>query len=253
MVVYQCEDSIESIFTAIYDAYADKCDHADTRISLTDELLLFAEYQKVIPDNEKVRKVIRTLKKRFGEENYMTICFALASVSEEKAQAVYQLVVYGLRTNCGYGHLFDNLANEATHKVFTLARGASNENHHLLGFVRFMELENGIMFSKIGPKNNVLTFMMPHFVDRFPMENFMIYDENRDLFAIHPAGHDWYLISSEEIVTESICFNLSKQEHLYQELFKQFCHTIAIKERRNTKLQNNMMPLRFQEYMIEFQ
>ena len=44
----------------------------------------------------------------------------------------------------------------------------------------------------------------------------------------------------------------SKEEAGYQELFRYFCHKIAIKERQNDKLQKSMLPLRFRPYMTEF-
>ena len=46
---------------------------------------------------------------------------------------------------------------------------------------------------------------------------------------------------------------LSEDEMTYQELFRQFCHTITIEGRRNAQLQKGMLPLRFREYMVEFQ
>lgn len=252
MIVYQCEDSLESIFTAVYDAYAQKRNHADTRIILTEEYLLFAEYIPVETDVEKAVKVMRTLQRQFGEEDYRRLCFALAAPDEDKAQAVYQTIVYGLARKAAKGHLFDNLAQESVHRAFVLARKAGNECHHLYGFLRFQELENGVLYSKIGPKNNILTFLMPHFADRFPMENFMIYDDFRNIFGLHPAGKSWYLANGEALDT-SKDWQLSEKEEEYQELFRYFCHKIAIKERRNVALQRNMLPLRFQEYMIEFQ
>ena len=92
---------------------------------------------------------------------------------------------------------------------------------------------------------------MPHFSDRLPMENFVIYDEKRSLFGIHPAGRQWYLLCGDEEIKPLL--NLSEEEKKYQAFFKHFCETIAIRERRNLKLQRNMLPLRFREYMIEFQ
>lgn len=253
MVVYQCEDSLEGIFTAIYNAYEDRREHGDTRISLNGELFLFAEYVPVASDERKACKVMKTLRSRFGDEDYLKICFALASCDPEKAQAVYQTVVLGLSRRCAQGHLFDNLANDWVHHVFTLARNVGNEKHHLVEFVRFKELENGILFSKIGPKNNVVTFLMPHFSDRFPLENFMIFDENRELFGVHPAGKQWYLMQGSIPEAGAEGWKLSGREQEYQELFRYFCHKIAIKERENKELQRNMLPLRFQEYMIEFE
>lgn len=250
MIVYVCEDSLEGVFTGIYRAYEDKRDHSDTFLSLTDEPMLFAEYIGVEPDRQRTLKVINTLHKRFGEDDYVFLCMALAAEDPGKAQAVYRTVVDGLRRSRP-GHLFDNLAEDNVHKAFSLARGASREIQHLQGFVRFQELEGKILYSAIGPKNNVLTFLMPHFADRLPMENFVLYDEKRNLFGIHPAGRQWYLLQGEEAVHPAL--HLSEEEEQYQELFRHFCRTIAIRERRNLELQRNMLPLRFREYMVEFQ
>lgn len=252
MIVYQCEDSLEGIFTAIYNAYEDRNKPEDTRISLTEELLLFAEYVPVKADKSKTLKVISTLKRRFGEEDFQKLCFALASPDEEKAQAIYRTVAAGLSTGCGRGQLLDNLADTNVHKVFSLSRAANNEFLHLRGFVRFQELENGVLYTRIGPKNNVLTFLMPHFADRFPMENFMLYDAGRNLFGIHPAGKQWYLMQDTNYDYREENLRMSEGELAYQELFRYFCHKIAIKERKNLELQRNMLPLRFQEYMVEF-
>lgn len=252
MLVYRCEDSLEGIFTAIYNAYAEKRNHNDTIISLTDELYLFAEYVTVQADSEKSMKVMRTLERKFGEEDYLWLCYALTAPDNGKAQAVYQTVVDGLRREVPRGHLFDNLAYDAVNCAHALGRGANRECLHLKGFVRFQELENGILYSKIGPKNNILTFLIPHFADRFPMENFMIYDEKRRMLGLHPAGGEWYVMSNCEDPEASEAFRLSDAEWTYQELFRYFCDKIAIQDRKNPDLQRNMLPLRFREYMVEF-
>lgn len=94
-----CEDSQEGIFTGIYEAYAQKCDHDSTRIQLGEEgnQCLFAEYREIVPDIQKADKVRRTVLTRFGEECYEQICYALSSWETDKGQAVYQTVVEGLK------------------------------------------------------------------------------------------------------------------------------------------------------------
>lgn len=250
MIIYLCEDTLESIFTAIYKAYEEKRDPADTVLSFTDEPVLFAEYAEVVPDRDRVCSVIRTLERRFGEADYLSLCMALASENPKKAQAVYRTVADGLGRNVGRGHLFDNLADRYVHAAFAMSRGAGREIEHLQGFVRFQELENRVLYSVIGPKNNILTFLMPHFADRLPRENFVIYDQRRNFFGIHPAGKQWYLLHGEEAVQPALC--LSEEEEQYRELFRHFCQSIAIRERQNLSLQKSMLPLRFREYMTEF-
>lgn len=251
MTVYRCRDTLESIFTAIYRAYEEKRDHEDTLLCLTDDPILFSEDVPVEPDEEKTRKVMNTLKRRFGNEDCASLCMALAAENAEKAQAVYRTVVKGLKTGSGVGRLFANLADNDIHKAFALARAVSREVGHQKEFLRFQELDNGVLFSRIGPKGDVLAFLMPHFADRLPIENFLIYDEKRNLFGIHPAGRDWYLIRGEE-VQEPLRLRYSEEELRYQELFRHFCNTITIRERKNDKLQKGMLPLRFREYMVEF-
>lgn len=251
MTVYRCKDSLESIFTAIYLAYEEKRDHSNTCVSLTEDPVLFAEDVYVTPDQEKMNKVMRSLYRIFGEKDYMSLCMALASEDEGKAQAVYRTVVDGLSARRGAGHLFDNLTNDEVHHTFALARVVGREIGHLREFVRFQELEKGVLYAKIDPKNNVIAFLMPHFSDRLPQENFMIHDERRGIYAIHPAGRQWYLFYRGEEEPD-LALRLSAEEQTYQELFQYFCHKIAIEERKNLKLQQNMLPMRFRKNMTEF-
>ena len=247
-----CEDSIEGVFSGIYDAYALREGHEHIHLQIGEEenLRLFAYYLYIQPDSVKTRKVAETIQKRLGAETYMSICRALATEDADKGEAVYKVVVDGITKGSGR-RVLENAANPHADLVFRLARKASNEITHLMEFVRFKELKQGILYAKIGPKCNIVSFLMPHFSDRLPLENFIIYDEKRRLYGVHPKRKEWYLVSGQEDVLEDM-IQMSDKEEAYQELFTMFCHTIAIKERKNPKLQQQMLPLRFQEYMIEF-
>lgn len=258
--VMVCENSMEGIFTGIYEAYRMKLPHRDTCMELGEgEPRLFAVYHEVQTEPEKAEKVMRTLRELLGEERYYDLIIALYSEDPERGQAVYQTVVQLMEAkadkthkggNEGLGRVLDNLSNPNIHKVFTLSRNVTNEIHRQKEFLRFKELESGIMYSRIGPKSNVVELLMPHFSNRFPLENFIIYDENRNLFGIHPAKQEWFMAKDLEFQEEMLV--LSGKETGYQELFRYFCHKIAIKERENLNLQRNMLPLRFRDYMTEF-
>ncbi|MDE6673608.1 MAG: TIGR03915 family putative DNA repair protein, partial [Acetatifactor sp.] len=238
--------------TAIYRAYEDHAEHRDTWIRVDQELMLFGEYISVETDLDRTEKVLRTLRRRFGQEDYESLCMALTAPDPDKAQAVYQTVVYGLRAEPAPGHLLDHQTDCHVLKTFQLARGASRELSHLMGFIRFRELEWGILYAENQPKNHVLPYLMVHFADRFPQENFAIRDVGRELIGIHPAGGEWYLTDSRELLSALQQAGISAAEMAYEELFRYFCHKIAIKERRNIELQNQMIPKRFQKYTIEF-
>ncbi len=248
-----CEDSIEGIFTGIYDAYALREGHEHVHIQAGEEdnYRLFAAYLYIQPNPVKTDKVARTLRSRLGEDAYLSICRAAASYNrEEKGEAIYRTVIDGITAGSGR-RVMENLRNPYVVKTFELARYTANEAHYETEFIRFRELEQGILYAVIGPKNSVIPFIMPHFSDRLPIENFMIYDENHGLFGVHPAKGDWYLVSEPDGFTKE---NLqwSHKEKQYQELFTMFHRTIGIKERENSGLQRQMCPLRYQEYMMEF-
>lgn len=247
-----CVDSFEGIFTGIYEAYARKLSHESTRIQVgnDDNYRLFAEYYVIEPDEEKTVKVARSLQKKLGGEVYTILCRALASGDSQKGEAVYHTIVLALADKGN--RVMENLQNDYVRKVFELSRYVWGETHHLFGFLRFEELDNGVLFSKIGPKNNIITFLAPHFSDRFQTENFVIFDENRNLYVVHPARKQWFLVTGEEFASD-LSERYSDKELEIQELFRYFCHKIAIKERINPSLQRNMLPLRFRENMTEFQ
>ena len=143
------------------------------------------------------------------------------------------------------------LGEPYVNRVFQLSRSAGNEAHHLLGFLRFQELENGVLFAKIHPKNNVLPFLGEHFTDRLLQENFMIYDENRQLAALHPRGKGFFITDTKDLDPEMLR-RFSSKEQEYQKLWCRFFDSIAIEARVNPKLQNQNLPKRFQQDIIEF-
>lgn len=251
-----CEDSMDGILTGIYEAYQLK---KNEEVESHDRIHLYTgklvqpsfcmHYIQVKSDLEKSRKVIRTLIDRFGEENYYMLCLAMVSDSEKKADAVYHTVVYSLQGKSP--DLFAKLQDDYILHAFTCQRKANNELMHLRGFLRFQELEKGILYAKIGPKSQILPFLMEHFADRFPSENFMIYDESHRIFGLHPKQKKWYLLQDDSFQERNLIF--SKEEDKYAEMFCHFCDSVSIKDRQNEKLQMNMLPLRFRGYMTEFQ
>jgi len=252
MRVYQCEDSLEGVCAAIYRAYEEHAEHQGTWIRVDRELMLFGEYIPVETDLERAEKVMRTLRRRFGREDYEALGLALTTPDPEKAQAVYQTVVYGLRAKPMPGHLLDHQTDPYVLKTFQLAKKAGREYARLQEFLRFRELDRGILYAENNPRCHVLPYVMAHFANRFPQEDFAIRDIGRGLLGVHPAGGEWYLTDSQELTLALRQAGYSSQEMAYEELFRYFCHKIAIRERRNIGLQNQMMPKRFQKYTIEF-
>jgi len=251
-VIFVCEDSLDGIFTGIYDAWDSRYGHENVKLIIESEetMELFARYVEVVADGEKAEKVARTLKRRLGDEVFEMICQAAASCASEKADALYRVVVKGLSMSNGK-KVMDALADPNVCRVFELSRQAGYEAHHLTGFIRFQELKGGILFSRIRPKNNALTLIGPHFADRLPQENWVIYDDGRELFLMHQAGGYWGLMQGQAL-NEQWLADISEEEDQFRQLWRLFTKSISVQARENRLLQRQNLPLRFRNYMPEF-
>ena len=248
-----CEATPEGIFSAVYHAYEKKMNPNTTVIQqdTVDNYELFAKYFTVETDFEKAQKVDKTIAKRFGEISYSYLWYALYSQSEDRGTAVYRTIARGL-AGAYKGELVNYLQDPYVLAVTKMRQNVWCEAHHYMGFVRFRELKNKILYSEIAPKNQVLPIIAGHFADRFPKENFIIKDKGRNLYVVHEAGKG-YVFHQEEKQGATITEDMySKEEEEIQHLFRVFHDTIAITERTNFKLQRQLLPLRFRGDMIEF-
>lgn len=248
-----CEPSPEGIFSAVYYAYKNKLNPNITMVKIKeiDNYELFAEYIHIKTDLEQAYKVDKTIEKRFDNISYSYIWYALYSYMLEKGDAVYHTIARGL-AGAYKGRLVNYLQDPYVLTVSKMRQNVWCEAHHYMGFVRFQELQNGILYSEIEPKNHILPVIAEHFADRFPKENFMIRDKGRNWYIIHEAGKEIVFHQEEAISLKVIEDMLSKEEMEIQELFRIFHKSIAIKERTNLELQRQLLPLRFRAEMTEF-
>jgi len=130
-------------------------------------------------------------------------------------------------------------------EVLAMEKHILGERHLLLGFTRFADYGD-MLCAVISPKNFVLPLLGEHFVRRFPMENFMIYDKT------HKAALIYQDKKLELTAVEEIEFAEESEEELkYQALWKQFYKTIGIEERLNPRCRMSHMPKRYWENMLE--
>lgn len=251
--IFMCENSIEGIFTGVYNAWESKYPKEHIKLSNDNEsnYELFSEYINVVTDFEKANKVARTIEQRFGDIAYTSIYQTACSAGDDKADVIFRTINLGLNSK-NPRRLMENLKDRNVCRVFELSRAVMNESHHLLGFVRFRELYNGVLCSIIEPKNNVTALIAPHFADRLPNENWMIYDKSRKVAAVHERGAHWGIIKSDKL-SLSMLEQISDEEKEFEGLWKGFCKSISVKERENLNLQRQNLPLRFQKDMVEFQ
>ena len=252
--IYQCEDSVEGIFTAVYIAWSSKYGHDNIKLEAVGEglignLELFSDYITVAKDSELADKVAESIRKKISVQAYQMVVRAALSCDERKANSIYHFLVRGFAMG---GRVIDHLTDQYVCDIFEMNRRVGSDTHNYQEFVRFIELENKVLLAKIEPKNNVVELITPHFADRLAAENFIILDVKRKIATIHQAHSKWFLsyLTQEEV---NNLLNMSADQQDYEVLWKAFFDSIAIKERENYALQRNHVGLHYRKYMTEFQ
>lgn len=247
---FLCEESIEGIFTGIYDAWASGLGHENVKILLRNqyEPELFFEYEEIIPEKDKAEKVARSIRKKISPSAFRAVYQAAMSWEEDRADAIYRFLVEGFRRGAC---IVQMLQLPAAARIFSLSRAVANEAHRFLQFVRFEQLDNGVLFASISPKSQVLTLIAPHFEERYSGENWIIYDRTRGEAAVHEALNPYVMAKISEKDADDFLARYGKEDG-YTDLWKTFFKAVGIKERENYRCQRNFLPLWYRKHMTEF-
>jgi len=132
----------------------------------------------------------------------------------------------------------------AVHKA---VKYVGTEVNKLVGFCRFAETTSGVYYCDISPVNNVLPLLVEHFCSRFHEQAFVLHDVGRGIAAIYDTNECLF-----QEVGKHAKFEVDDSENQWQELWSAFHKTLANENRVNTKLQRQMMPLRYRKHVTEY-
>ena len=250
-LILQCEDSLEGILTAIFDAFVEKNkmqEYHDGDIAIVigenHTLSLFAQQMQVETDLDKAQKTLLSIQKKISYLAYKKVLSALCHFDVDRGNVVLGFLVKGFPMGA---RVLEDMADPYVMRVIELSRKVDNESHMFLGLVRFFDLGK-FMYAEIEPKCHVLPQIMEHFADRYPNEHYVIYDKKRHVALIHLAFGNSFFVSGDEWNID-----LSQHEDYFERLWSQYFKTIAIEERYNPRCQNNLIPKWYRKHMPEFQ
>ena len=238
---YYYDGSFDGLLTVIYIAYKDGKNNALRITVKTEQLLLELDDINVITDFFKARHVEKAICDKLSQNflNNIRTCF----LSSDKNKDI--VIVHTVYKALKQGEEILNSLDEHAFYVNKFVKQVLNERHKYLGVLRFKEMKDGIMFSTIEPKNNILPILIYHFKNRMKREKFAIYDKGRKTIVYYDSK------KAEIFFVESLEIEWSDEEIEYSELWKTFHKSISIKERENKKLQQSNLPKYFWKHLIE--
>ncbi len=248
-IIFVCEDSFDGMMTAVYDAWVEMIKGAKVHVRVQGEYTedFLNEYRFVETDLEKATKVADSIKKKISVDAYMRVYRSCMHFDVERVDAVIDFLKIGYKTG---GRVTKDFGNPMVMRVIELDRKVGKEAHNFKGVVRFKDIGGRYLLSKIMPKCDVITLIEHHFSNRFPLENFIIYDEKRKKALVHKSdGEIVYIHSDNDEIEKLYC----STEDEFEELWGVFFETIGIEARKNERCQNNLLPKWYRKNMIEFQ
>lgn len=208
-----------------------------------EEAGLFSEYMNAGTDPERAGTARGLIERRGSGESWQHVRFAFLSEAPGAETAIFDYV----KLLAEKGPAADNmLADDRVKKVHGLSAKVGGEAHRFKGFVRFKELADKTLYSKIEPDHNILPLLAPHFRARLSTFNWVIHDARRNSAALYFKGRLLYApLTAARLLEDG-------KEAEVRELWRHFFKTAAIKERINPKLQRQNVPLKYRRNLTEF-
>lgn len=249
--VFFYDASFEGLLSAVFEAYVQK--------QFPDELLpegaappLFAgRVFHVATQEERSRRVWAALEKKLSPAALRGLELVWFSAVPGSDLLLFRYIRKAIDAPAS---VETDFGDPVVLRFAQLCRRVSREVLRLKQFLRFQKAADGTYFAAVEPEYNVLPMAVDHFADRFSDQPWLIYDLRR--------GYGFYydLRSVREVVLQDTPLlrsgrlgkgQAAEGEEQWQQLWKTYFKSIAIRERLNPRLHRQNMPVRFWRYLTE--
>lgn len=254
MIIFLYDRTIEGLLTAIFEAYSRKT-FPDLLLQENAPLPLFHEETfTVITDEEKANRVWKTLEKKLSKPGLSFITVSWLS----ELEGIDTLLFRYIRKNIDAPKSIDSdFGDPDVLQLSKIWKKVGQEKQRVQQFLRFQKAADGTFFAAMEPLYNVLSLTIPFFTDRFADQKWLIYDLKRGYgyyYDLKEVNQVTFEQREEHLLSGLLSDDLmDKDEKLFQQLWKQYFQSIAIKERANPKLQKQFIPVRFWKHLTEKQ
>ncbi len=250
MRVFFYDESFEGLLSAVFDAYTLKR-FPDLLLPADAALPLMAtDEHRVETQEAKAGRVLRALEKKLSAYAFSGVLYAALADDAESALVLFR---YIRKVFDSAASVEDDLADVDIKSLADLARKIGSEKERLLGFARFQKTAQGVYFSVMEPRYNVLPLMAGHFKERFADQQWVLYDARRE-YGIFFDGEECREMTMDRENLRGGGLNptlLAEGEELIERMWQGYFSATAVAERTNPRLQARCLPRRFWKYLTE--
>jgi probable DNA metabolism protein len=238
---YIYDASFDGFLSVIYHCYYEKAPESIESDSTYDFNILY-EDKAIATDMVKSNKVYSAILEKISEDTLIHVYQGFLSEAPGIELKLFKYVQMGFKLG---SKINDLLTDETVREVQKYSSKVAFEAHRFLGLLRFQEFK-GILYAAIEPSYNILELLGNHFKERLTNERWVIHDVKRKTGIVY-ENNQWILRDLKFDKLEST----EEEELFYQNLWKTFHKSIAIKERTNERLQMQHMPKKYWNNLIE--
>lgn len=241
--IYLYDGTFDGILTIIFDCYL--ANQIPIGITSKEDYIpnLFDTTTCIITDFEKSKKIYEGILKNISYNTLYQCYYAFLSNDPKKEIAIVNYILNGFKIGPNINTM---LSIDYVFLVHTLRKKVLGESHRLKGLLRFIKISEHLYYASIHPDHNILENLGHHFTRRFSNQNFIIHDKIRNIAFLYNQK-EYMIIDSSTLNIP----NISKEEKMYQQLWKTYFDTISIKDRKNARLQMQYMPKKYWQDLIE--
>lgn len=246
------DGSFDGFLSLIFECYARKSIPEAIYSEEQFQELIFTEKEPIATNPENAMRVWKAWQKKLSAKLKQLPYHAF--LSTEKGMEM-KLLHFAQIAFSSQGFVERNYGDPEILDIFKAAKRVNQEAMRMLQFVRFQKTRDGIYFSGVRPRYDVLPMTLKHFQDRFADQHWLVYDMKRDY------GYFYNQKTIEEIILNDKAFNpqsgkvsmqkLEDEESYFQNIWYDYCKSINIRERLNLKLQKQHMPKRYWKFLTE--
>lgn len=240
-----CYDgSFDGLLSAVFQGYLRKAPMASITFREEVQTGFGREIIQVETQEEESRRVEQGILKKAGSTALALIETGFWSGQEDKDTLLYRYIQAALQLG---PRVYNDLSHPDVLAMEYLCRNIRREQERMMGFVRFSQLENGVFFSSIAPRNSLVPLLMPHFSDRFNIQPFLLQDTEHKMVGVYD-GEGWYLVETDQLHLPGV----SPEEEEYRRMWRGFYDAVTVEARRSSKRRRNMMPKWYWKNLPEF-
>lgn len=251
MIAFRYDKSFEGLLSVVFEAYASKT-FPDILLGEGELAPLFCgEIVDVPTVEERSERVWRGLQRRISKGALYALPDCWLSELPEVDILLFRYICKAIDAP----HSIElNFGDPDVLQLSKIWRSVVKERERVVQFVRFQKTADGLFFACIEPAFNVLPITLSHFIDRFHDQRWIVYDAKRDYGfyydlkkaeEVHFDDKQW---DDRGILSEAVA---DMDERLFQQLWKGYFDSMAIRERINPRLHKRELPVRFWKYLPE--